>query len=172
MGDAVADLEDPNRDRAGIVDLSSRSIDTTQSSKRAQSNGARTGQNPGRPDDGGGVDTDPLPKAAMQSGRGSLDADDHGPKDSRTSPSEGDISDPLVLEDLLLLNPDGNQPISIDTLTFTDDGIGVTRSAATGHGYFLGCRWCLTLSRHGVEGLHRNGGSIRNSIEMIRRIGM
>ena len=37
-----------------------------------------------------------------------------------------------MLEDLLLLDPDGNEPIRIDTLTFADDGIGVTRSRGDG----------------------------------------
>jgi hypothetical protein len=59
--------------------------------------------------------------------------DNQGSKDSRTPPSEGGISDPLVLEDLLLLDPDGNEPISIDVLTFADDGIGVTRSRGDGN---------------------------------------
>ena len=131
MGDAVADLEDPNQDRAGVVDVSSRSIDTAPSSDLNQTgpepsefptpSGWRRPQRDGSP-----------PQRVPQLEDGSLGLDDQRSKDSRTSPRQGGISDPLVLEDLLLLDRDGKEPIRIDTLTFADDGIGVTRSRGDG----------------------------------------
>ncbi len=131
MGDAVADLEDPNQDRAGVVDVSSRSIDTGPSSDLNQT-GPEPSEFPLRPDGDGHSGTDPLPKDVPQLGDGSLDLGDQRSKDSHTSPRQGGVSDPLVLEDLLLLDRDGKEPIRIDTLTFADDGIGVTRSRGDG----------------------------------------
>ena len=131
MGDAVADPEDPNQDRSGIVDVSSRSIDTAPSADLKQT-APEPSEFPLRPDGDGCIGTDPRPKRVPQLEDASLGLDDQRSQDSRTSPRQGGISDPLVLEDLLLLDRDGKEPIRIDTLTFADDGIGVTRSRGDG----------------------------------------
>ena len=71
--------------------------------------------------------TDPLPKDVPQLGDGSFDLGDQRSIDADTSPRQGGVSDPLVLE-APTARPGWNDPIRIDTLTFADDGIGVTRS--------------------------------------------
>ncbi len=47
-----------------------------------------------------------------------------GPATSSTAPAP----EPFILHGLLLLESDGDDPVDIDSLTFTDDGIGVTRT--------------------------------------------
>jgi hypothetical protein len=44
------------------------------------------------------------------------------------TPSTGPAPEPFILHGLLLLESDGDDPVDIDSLTFTDDGIGVTRT--------------------------------------------
>ncbi len=127
MGDAVADPDDPNLSGAGIVDLSTRPVDTGPPAGLSPPD-SEISDFPHRLADGGDTGADLLPPVAPQATLGSLGLDDERPEDNGASPIQSATSDPLVLEGLLLLDLEGNEPIGIDTLTFTDDGIGVTRS--------------------------------------------
>jgi hypothetical protein len=136
----VADPEDPKQAGGGVVDLSTRSIDTASSPELSQT-GSEVAELPRRVDHHGGAGPDVLadgaqapgpPEGADEPEHGSPGLDNVDSDDNGIPPRHDGSGASLVLEDLLLLDRDGNEPIGIDTLTFADDGIGVTRSRGDG----------------------------------------
>ena len=133
MGDAVADLEDPNQDHAGIVDVSSHSIDTAPSSELKQTAPEPSGLTP--PSGSRGLHRmDPRPKAVPQLADGSLDFGDDQRSTRQPAPLHAKAASATLWcsKTSCYSTAEGKEPISIDTLTFTDDGIGVTRTRGDG----------------------------------------
>ena len=60
---------------------------------------------------------------------------------------------PLTVTGLLLLDPHGNDPTTVDSIIFDDSGIGVVRTPGRGGpGPALGRRWSPTPSSRGPAG--------------------